>query len=259
MTDTLITLSGGLVAVLVLYALGGRVPALPPMLRALLAGLLPLLVYFVLIVGRWPGLDVAAIHISVFLAAGLVLHAISQFRHRGGRRLHWVPKLLIAFFLGLVVLNGTLLYIATQGLPEPIGRWWLGGDGGTVHSGFSGVVQHGQQAAKAVSSELSQTHRESLTGWQVDVSGLGGDAKARLIQVRVRDHAGLPVDRVEGQLHLLRPGAAQPALTLKLEARAPGVYEGVLEMPAEGRWVADLRLLRDGAQQHHYTEELMAP
>lgn len=259
MTDTLVTLSGGLVAVLVLYALGGFVPRMPPMLRALLAGLLPLLAYFVLIVGRWPGLDVAAIHISVFLAAGLVLHAITQFRHRGGGRMHWAPRLLIVFFIGLAVLNGTLLYIATQGLPEPVGRWWLSRDGSTVHSGFSGVVQHGQQAAKAVSSELSQTHRESLTGWQVDVSGLGGDAMARMAQVRVRDRTGLPLEGVEAQLHLLRPGAAQPVLTLVLEARAAGVYEGVLQLPAGGRWIADLRLLREGAQQYHYTEEMMAP
>lgn len=259
MTNTLLTLSGGLVAVFVLYALGGRVPGLPPLLRALLAGLLPLLAYFLLIVGRWPGLDVAAIHISVFLAAGLVLHAVTQFRHRSGGRMHWAPKLLIVFFAGLAVLNGTLLYIATQGLPEPIGRWWLSHDGSTVHSGFSGVVQHGQQAAKAVSSELTQAHRESLTGWQVDVLGLGGDAMARLAQVRVRDRTGLPVEGVEAQLRLLRPGAAQPVLTLALDARAAGVYEGVLQLPAGGRWIADVRLLRDGAQQYHYTEELMAP
>lgn len=259
MTNTLLTLSGGLVAVLLLYALGGRVPGLPPILRALLAGLLPLLAYFVLIVGRWPGLDVAAIHISVFLAAGLVLHAITQFRQRGGGRMHWAPRLLIVFFLGLAVLNGTLLYIATQGLPGPVARWWLSPDGGTVHSGFSGVVQHGQQAAKAVSSELSQTHRESLIGWQVDVFGLEGDAMARLVQIRVRDRTGLPVERVEAQVRLLRLGAAQPTLTLALDARAAGVYEGVLQLPASGRWIAEVRLLRDGAQQFHTTQELVAP
>lgn len=259
MTDTLITLAAGLVAVVLLYALGGRMRGLPPSLRALLAGLLPLLGYFVLMIGRWPGLDVAAIHISVFLAAGLVLHVITQLRQRSPGRLHWVPKLLILFFLGLVVLNGTLLYIATQGLPDPVARWWLSKDGGTVHSGFSGVVQHGQDAAKAVSAELSQAHRESQAGWQVEVYGFDGEATERLIEVRVRDRTGLPVEQVEAQLRVLRPGAAQPALTLALEARAAGVYEGVLRLPASGRWVADLRLLRGGDQHYHVSQELVAP
>ncbi|MHB1187281.1 FixH family protein [Thiobacillus sp.] len=257
--NTMTTLFGGLAAVLVLYAIAGRIRSLPPILRAVLAGLIPLLGYFVLIVGRWPGLDVVAMHISVFLAAGLVLYAVTQFRRRSVGRMHWVPKLLIAFFIGLVVINGSLLYIATKGLPEPLGRWWLGSDGGAVYSGFSGVVEHGQAAAKAVSSELSQAHRESELGWQVDVSGLDSNGAERVIEVRVKDRTGLPVDRIDAELRLLRPGAAEAALTLPLSALAPGVYGGVLVLPAGGRWLAELRLLRDGKLLYSTTQETVAP
>ena len=176
---TMTSLLGGLAAVVVLYAIGGVIRGLPPILRALLAGLIPLLAYFALIVGRWPGLDVVAMHISVFLVAGLVLFAVSQFRRHSVGRMHWAPKLLTAFFLGLVVVNGSLLYIATKGLPDPLARWWLGSDGTAVYSGFSGVVTHGQAAAKAVSSELSQAQRESVLGWQVEVVGLDSSEPAR--------------------------------------------------------------------------------
>ncbi len=256
---TLTTLFGGLAAVFALYVAGGAIRGLPPILRALLAGLLPLLAYFVLIVGRWPGLDVAAMHISVFLAAGLVLHAFTQFRLRGGGRMHWAPKLLTAFFLGLVVINGSLLYIATKGLPEPLARWWLGSDGGAVYSGFSGVVEHGQSAAKAVSSELSQAQRESELGWQVEMSGLGGSEATRAIEVRVKDRTGLPVDRIDAEVRLLHPGAAQPSLTLALSALDAGVYGGVLRLPASGRWLVELRLLRDHEVRYQVTQELVAP
>jgi nitrogen fixation protein FixH len=257
--NTMATLAGGLAAVFVLYLMGGTIRSLPPILRALLAGLLPLLAYFVLIVGRWPGLDVVAMHISLFLAAGLVLYAMTQFRRRSAGGMHWAPKLLTVFFLGLVVVNGSLLYIATKGLPEPLARWWLGSDGGAVHSGFSGVVEHGQGAAKAVSSELSQAHRELELGWQVDIVGLDGSEATRAIQVRVKDRTGLPVDRVEGELRLLRPGTAQPALTLPLAALDAGVYGGVLRLPASGRWLAEVRLLRDHTLHYQVTQELVAP
>ena len=256
---TLTTLLGGLAAVFVLYMMGGAIRSLPPILRALLAGLLPLLAYFVLIIGRWPGLDVVAMHISVFLAAGLVLYALTQFRRRSPGRMHWAPKLLTAFFLGLVVVNGSLLYIANKGLPEPLARWWLGSDGGAVYSGFSGVVEHGQGAAKAVSSELSQAHRESELGWQVEMSGLDSNEATRAIQVRVKDRTGLPVDRIEGELRLLRPGAAQPALILPLSALDAGTYGGVLRLPASGRWLVELRLLRDHTMHYQLTQELVAP
>ena len=256
--NTMTTLSGGLAAVFSLYVMGGAIRNLHPMLRALLAGLLPLLAYFSLIVGRWPGLDVVAIHISVFLAAGFVLYAVTQIRRRSVGRLHWAPKLLTAFFMGLVVINGTLLYIATQGLPDPIARWWLGSNGTAVYSGFSGVVPHGEGAAKAISSELSKAHRESELGWHVEVAGLDGSDTERVVQVRVKDRTGLPVDRIEAALYLLRPGATKPEMALPLSALDPGVYGGVLTLPARGRWVAELRLLSDHTVRYQQTRELVA-
>lgn len=257
--NTMTSLLGGLAAVFALYAAAGAIRGLPPILRALLAGLIPLFGYFALIVGRWPGLDVAAMHISVFLAAALVLFAVTQFRQHSAGRMHWVPKLLTAFFLGLVVVNGSLLYIATKGLPDPLARWWLGSDGGAVFSGFSGVVAHDQAAAKAVSSELSQAQRELELGWQVEVSGLDSSEPVRPFRVRVRDRTGLPVDRIEGELRLLRPGATQPSLTLPLEALDAGTYGGVLRLPASGRWLVELRLLRDRDVQYRHAQELVAP
>lgn len=257
--NTMTTLFGGLAAVLLLYAVGGLFRRLPPMLRAVLAGLIPLVGYFVSIVGRWPGLDVVAIHISVFLAAALVLFAMTQFRRRGTGRMHWAPRLLITFFVGLVFLNGTLLYIANNGLPGSLGKWWLGSDGNAVHSGFSGVVEHGQNAAKAVSSELSETHRETQIGWQVELTGLDGSDAKRPIEIRVRDRTGLPVDRVRAELSLRRPGAAKPTHVLALQAIEAGVYGSVLDVPASGRWLVELQLIQDDKVRHHSIQELIVP
>jgi len=258
MTNTLITLFGGLAAVLVLYAIGGFIRNLPPILRAVLAGGIPLIAYFILIVGHWPGLDVVAIHISVFFATALVLLVLSVFRRRG-ERLHWAPRLLMLFFVGLAVLMGGFLYIANNGLPEPIGQWWLGGNKGPVYSGFSGVVPHTQQAATAISSELSRTHREAALGWNVDISGLDGNASARRVRVRIRNHTGLPVDHVDAELSLRRPGAAQAVLTVPLPELDAGEYGGVLRLPASGRWLAELRLSREGALHYQHTQELVMP
>lgn len=253
--STLSTLFGGLVAVALLYAAGGAVRGLPPVLRAVLAGVLPLIGYFVLIIGRWPGLDVVAMHISVFLAAALVLFVLTQFRQRSIGRMHWAPKLLIAFFLGLVVLNGSLLYIATKGLPGPVARWWFGSD---VHSGFSGVVAHGQDAAKSVSAELSQAHRESQLGWKVEFGGLDTEGRTQPIQIRVRDRTGLPVDGVDAEVRVMRPGASATALKVNLQAVEPGVYVGAVNLPASGRWIAELRLSQDGGLRFQSTREVVA-
>ncbi len=253
--NTLTTLFGGLAGVLVLYALGGRIRRLPPLLRAALAGGVPLLVYFVYSIGRWSGLDVAAMHLSVFMVAALMLFALSQFR----RDLHWAPKLLTGFFIGLVFLNASLLYIATQGLPEPISSWWLKSDGGKVYSGFSGVVPHGENAAKGVSSALSEAHQQSVLGWKVEITGLDAAGLTRLVRVRVSDRTGLPVERADARINLLRPGTTEASHSVELQRVDAGVYGGVLELPAPGRWLAELRLVRNGELTFRSVQEIAQP
>jgi len=128
-----------------------------------------------------------------------------------------------------------------------------------VHSGFSGVVAHGQNAAKAISSELSETHRESLLGWQVEVSGLDQASNVYNVLIRVKDRTGLPVDRVVAELNLLRPGATSSTQTLVLGSTDSGVYSGVLAVSAKGRWLIDIKLKQGDKVQFHSIREVVAP
>lgn len=253
---TLITLLGGLLLMLVLYTLMGWVPRLPPVLRAVLASSITLLTYFGLIVGRWPGLDVVAMHISVFLVAGLLLYMFSQYRSRRTGRLHWVPKLLIGFFVLLAVINTFLLYVATRGLPPTLARLWLPG-GTTVNTGFSGVVEHGQEAAKAVSSELNRSYTAAQLGWRIRLDGLPASVQAHpLISVKVGDRSGSPVTGLQAEMLLSRPGSTQVESRVTLPAKAPGEYGNVLVFPGSGRWLVDLQLSHPGETVYRESHEV---
>lgn len=253
--DTLITLMSGLLLMLVLHSVLGWVPRLPLELRAVLASSVSLLVYFGLIVGRWPGLDVVAMHISVFLVAGLLLYMLSQYRSRRAGRLHWAPKVLIGFFVLLAVINSFLLYIATRGLPPSVARFWLPG-GTTVNTGFSGVVEHGQEAAKAVSSELNRSYAAAQLGWRVRFDGLLESVQARpLISVKVRDRSGLPVTGLQAEMQLSRPGA-QVESRIQLPTKAAGEYGNVLVFPGSGRWLVDLQLSQHGQVVYRESREV---
>ena len=241
---TLTTLIGGLILmVLVHLALG--LLRLPVALRALLASSIALVVYFLMIIGRWPGLDVVAMHISIFVVSGLLLYMTSN-RRRNHARMHWVPKLLIGFFVLLAVINSFLLYISTHGLPPSIAHYWLPG-GGKVNSGFSGVVGHGQEAARGVSSTLKQTHTATQLGWYIQMSGLQEAAQAsQIVSVTVQDRDGLPIRDLAIELQLRRPGADHSLLTLPLVYKDAGEYSNVLDIPASGRWLAELVLSQQG-------------
>lgn len=251
---TLATLIGGLLVMVLVYVALGRL-RVPAALRALLASSAALIGYFVMTVGRWPGLDVAAMHISIFVVAGLLLFMLSM-RRRQSSRLHWAPKLLIGFFVLLAVINSFLLYISTRGLPPSLAQAWLPG-GGEMHSGFSGVVGHGQDAARAVSSTLKQSHVASELGWRIQIAGLRETAQAsQMVSVKVTDRAGMPIRKLDIVLQLRRPGADRNILTLPLIDKDAGEYSNVLDLPASGRWLAEVVLSRQSQVVYREAREL---
>lgn len=253
--NTLVTLVGGLLLMLVLYGASAWLTSLSAALRALLASSVTLVVYFFVIVGRWPGLDVVAMHISVFLVSGLLLYMFSA-RRRNKAGLHWAPKTLVGFFLLLAVINSFLLYISTRGLPPQLASYWLPGEGVT-NSGFSGVVEHGQDAAKAVSSELNRSHAATQLGWRIQIEGLQEIAQAsQIISVKVRDRAGLPVSGLQAELHLLRPGAPHIASTVPLASKDAGEYSNVLDLPSNGRWLVEIALAQQGRVMYREAREV---
>lgn len=242
---TLTTLIGGLLLMLILYGALGWVTALTTALRAMFASSFTLIVYFLLIANRWPGLDVVAMHISIFLVSGLLLYLLSA-RRRNKAGLHWAPKTLIGFFVLLAVINSFLLYISTRGLPPQIAHLWLPGED-VVNSGFSGVVEHGQEAARAVSSELNRSHAASELGWRIQIAGLQESAHAsQIVSVKVLDRSGLPLRGLQAELHLLRPGATHPAAIMPLAYKDAGEYSNVLDLPAKGRWLVQVVLSQQG-------------
>lgn len=256
--NTLASLMGGLLLMLILYGAFRWVPGLSSGLRALLASSLALVAYFFVILGHWPGLDVVAMHISVFLVSGLLLYMFTQARSHKAR-IHWVPKILIGFFLLLAGINTFLLYISTRGLPPQLAQIWLPGHH-PVNSGFSGVVEHGQDAAKAVSSELNRSYSAAQLGWRIHVAGLDEIAKTQqLVSMRVVDRTGLPVNGLRAELNLMRPGGDHAVSKTVLIEKGAGEYSNLLDITAAGRWLVEMQLTQNGRVVYRESRELTVP
>lgn len=257
MNQTLPTLFGGLAVVLILFSLTGRLPYL---VRALVAAGIPLLGYFIYMIGRWPGLDVVAIHVAVFSGAALVMLMIARYQSNSGGKLHWVPKALIAFFLLLTLLMAGFLYISTQGLPPWLALMVLpGADKVMIRTGFSGVLEHGQEAAKTISSQLSERYRQDKLGWDVAVQGLRVPSKGdNTIVVEVGDADDRPLTGLTAVLYAKRPGAAGEGTPQVMHETTAGIYKGRLHLPASGLWLVNLSLTR-GEERHHQEWEVRVP
>lgn len=250
--NMLITLFGGVVLVVLIYQLL-RALSVPNYWRGVISGVVPLVGFAIYATGNWSGLDVLAIHTAVYLSTATILTMIGARQAEQPaaqrRRIHWAPKAFIAFFLLVFVVNSVFLYVSTQGLPPAIANWLLpNADGGTLHTGFPGVVPHGQEAAKEIASELSARHRQLRLGWRVEVAGLDVLARdgAAQVVVHARDRDDAPLGDAQVRLELLRPAEAKSDVTQTLDGAQPGQYQGWVRAPQLGRWIAVIHVARGG-------------
>lgn len=252
------TLFGGTLLIIVLYYIL-RMFGVSNYWRGVISGTVSVIAYLVLSSRSWPGGDVVSMHMAVFLAAATVLTLIGGRQAVDVKRLHWGPKVIIVFFLLLFVIDGGLLLISGQGLPPAVAKWLLPPamkSSTTPHTAFSGVVSHGEEAAKTISQFMKNADKQQKLGWVVSVSGLDGlrQNNSSKVSVTVLDPQGQPIKQASVMVAVARPGLVNPEQTVDLVETDPGIYRGQVTMILPGRWVAAVQILREAErfelQQH---------
>lgn len=244
----LISIFGGMLLTAAIYGLG-RQGHLSNFWAAVMAAGLTSGAYLIYAVARWPGLDVVTLHVVAYPTVAVLLSQLYGAKAEHSKTLHWAPKLMIAFFLSLSLIFGALVYVAGSGLPPSLARVFLPNieAGKNIHTGFAGVVEHHQEAAKVIGQHQKMEARLARLGWQLEATGLdsatAGESVPVVLNLRDRDGAG--VEGVAASLELLRPGQ-KTGETLPLTPARPGEYLGRLSPREAGSWVARLYLKQQG-------------
>lgn len=241
------TLFGGLLIVAAVYYIL-RTFKVSNYWAAVSAAGVPIAGYIVYTSGRWPGGDQLAMHLAAYVAAATGLALIGTRAVGSTRRLHWAPRVLIAFFAVLFVINAALMSIASHGLPPSIAGLLLPGDrAGATHTAFPGVVPHGQSAAKSVGGELEQRERLAALGWRLRLDGFDGwqAGQGQVLTLSIDSNAELPSD-LAATLELRQAGERHIAAAARFIATAPGRLTASIAAPAAGRWTATVELRGGG-------------
>lgn len=243
------TLFGGAFLIIALYyAL--RALGVSNYWRGVISGTASVTAYLALSIASWPGGDVVSMHMAVFLATATALTLIGGRRPGAGKGLHWGPRVIIGFFLILFVIDGTLLMISGQGLPPALARWLLpapeNNPSTPIHTAFSGVVPHGEEAAKTINQFMSAAEKQRRLGWSVTLSGLDGlrQGSRPAVSVTARDAAAQSLQGAMARLAIIRPGLSRPEQVSDLVETDPGVYRGQLAPVLPGTWVVAVQLRR---------------
>jgi nitrogen fixation protein FixH len=188
---------------------------------------------------RWPGGDVFAIHLGIYLLASLACGMLLGAR-AGGKGLHWGPAVIGGFFIFVAVSGAVFVSVAERGLDPScaIGCCPSRATGREVTSMFPGVISHDFHKKEALYNQyLQQVERQRQRGWQVQKGWLsepiGGQAALFRVAVRTREGAPVTGATVAGQF--LRPSTNKLDVDFTLAETAPGVYEVKTVLLAGGR------------------------
>jgi nitrogen fixation protein FixH len=244
-TTLLLGLGAGVIAETALFLLLHRVFRLDGKAAGMAVGLLALLVYVPWAILTWPGADIFAVHLAIFLT---VAYALGMIGARVGRHWHWAPALIVGFFVLVIITNIVFLGVAEQGitglfarlLPEPQGSE-------VVDSRFPGTVSHDYQEKEALyNAYLRQVEQQRARGWQVrkgwQYAPVTGQPATFVVAVADRDDR--PVTGAEVAGRFLRTSNSRDDFDFAMAEVAPGEYRVTLEMPLQGLWNLVLQVRR---------------
>ncbi|MBK8509389.1 MAG: FixH family protein [Candidatus Competibacteraceae bacterium] len=189
---------------------------------------------------RWPGGDVFAIHLGIYLLVSFACGLLLEVR-ASGKGLHWGPAAIIGFFIFVAVSGAFFVAIAERGLSPSVWARWLpaAGSGREVSSLFPGVISHDFHKKEALYNQyLQQVERQRQRGWQVQKGWIGDAVAARPTEFRVavRTREGEQVTGATVTGRFLRPSNSQQDIDFILAERSPGVYQSAVSLPLAGAW-----------------------
>ena len=261
MLESMLALPLGSAAAVIVFLLLYRVTPLNGKQTALVVALLALSVLLVYSLIDWPGADVLAMYVAVLAVTayvlGIVSHAREQRRKDTGtaqRWFHWGPALIVIFFIVLFALDGVLVVISREGLPEPVADWLLPrhGEQDNVRSVFPGVVARDYQEKEGLYNQyLEQVERQQQRGWQVNKGWLEQPEAGRssVFQVRVSERDGAPVEYAQVSGVFQRPSDSRLDQAFAMQEIEPGLYRAAIGLPRPGLWTLVLQVRR-GEQLH---------
>jgi len=259
MADLLLGLALGVGAILLANLGLIRFARLSARQAAATVALVTLGLYVPYAILRWPGSDVFALHLAIYLLTSLACGMLLGVR-AGGRGLHWGPALIGGFFIVVVVLGAVFIAVAEYGVSPALFRWLLpeARTQREVSSVFPGVVAHDFHKKEALYNEyLQQVERQRQRGWQVRKGWLTDPVAGEpaVFRVEARTRTGEPLAGATVTGRFLRPSGSALDVVFELAEREPGVYEAALTLPAAGAWNLVLQI-RQGEEVHEVSANI---
>ena len=250
--NLLFSIPMGIFVIMAIFVFLLKVMKLEIYISAGILAIVVLFVYGILAIMFWPGADVFAIHLAIYLLTVYALSIITR-SLMGKARLHWGPMLIVGFFAVVVMVDTLFITLAQSGLsPEWAARLLPAPrTSHEIQSRFPGTVSHDFREKEDYFNEYQQQRElQKQRGWKVKIGWQEQAvvAKRNTLILDVRDEAGGAISQATVSGRMLYPGNMKLDQVFSMSPQADGRYIEDLLMPHAGNWDFIIVIEKDKAR-----------
>jgi nitrogen fixation protein FixH len=244
--------------------LGGKISALATAAAMLLA-------YVPLAVIYWAGIDVFAIHFAFFMMVpyglGIINGVHEERREKEGaafdKGMHWIPALIIIFFILVAVVDSFIISSATSGLESTLAKVLLpqaksADVGKHISSQFTGAVSNNNQdEEKQFDEYVLQLKEQRQRGWKI--SGKWEQPPPMMNQPAIftftaKNKLGEAITGATVTTDFRRSSDMKQDSLVSFKETGAGIYSASVTLPLAGCWMMKV-LLKKGDDEHEIKGE----
>lgn len=256
MDNILVTLLGGVFTIVAIFILLYNVSNMSGKMVAVVMAFAVTATYVPISIFIWPGADVFAIHIALYLVSVYVLGIVTSqrdLRRQSGKEgfgFHWAPAAIVTFFVILLIMDSFFIMFATKGmneniadilLPEPL-------SGGKVSSRFPGTVSHDyHQKQEQYNDYLKRFETQKLRNWIIRKGWLGEAVvnQPAIFRVEIKNKDNKMIEKAIINGTFLRPADSKLDTVFSMQEIEPGVYQQSITLTKPGNWDLILKIRKD--------------
>lgn len=260
MTNILVTLLGGVFIIAAIFLLMYRVSNMSGKMVAIVMAFAVVATYVPISIFIWPGADVFAIHIALYLVSVYILGIITSqrdIRRQSGKQgfgFHWAPASIVLFFVILIIMDSFFIMFATKGMNKNIADILLPKpkSGARISSHFPGTVSHDyHQKQDQYNDYLKRFETQKLRNWNIRKGWLGEAVvdQPSIFRVEIKTQEQLVVSNAKVSGRFLRPADSKLDTSFTMQEVEPGIYQQSITLMESGNWDLILKIHK-GNDEH---------
>ena len=188
----------------------------------------------------WPGADVYAMHLAIYLVTLYATTIISS-QQSQSKKLHWGPKVIFSFFAVLLIVDSFFVYFAQSGMNSDLAKWILPEPRsmGSVQSVFPGVVSHDfREKGNQFNTYQQQRLNQETLGWDVKLGWQDSALlnKSNIFKLKIFKKNGKLLTNAEVSAKFLYPANLKYDQKIVLTENTNGLYSATVLITQPGNW-----------------------